>query len=214
MLVEIFSDTVCPWCFVGKRRFELALAERPHLDVDVRLLPYELNPDLPPEGMDRAAYMRMKFGDVNRFAAAQGELTRLGGELAIDFRFDLIARTPNTRRSHALLAFASARGLGAACNEAVLRAYFTEGRDIAALDELADIAHSVGLPRADAHAACDAPELHAQIEALESRARNAGITGVPAFVFERKYLVSGAQDAATFVRILDAVAAESPGAAS
>lgn len=214
MLVEIVSDTVCPWCLVGKRRFERALAERPGLAVEVRLLPYELNPDLPPEGMDRATYMRRKFGDVNRFAAAQAELARLGSELGIDFRFDLISRTPNTRRSHALLAYAASLGRGAECNEQVLRAYFTAGRDIADPDVLADIAQSLGLSGADARAACDDPALHAEIEALESRARNAGIDGVPAFIFDRKYLVSGAQEPAALVRVLDSVAAEAAASAS
>ncbi len=212
MIVEVFSDTVCPWCYVGKRRFEAAAAARPAQAIDVRWLPFELNPDMPPEGADRAEYLRAKFGDANRFADAQRTLREIGTGLGIDFHFDRIARMPNTRRSHALIAWAAGTPEGARVQSdvkgRVLNAYFCEGRDIGDPDVLVAIAREAGLDADGARAAIDEPALHREIAALEARAHSWGISGVPAFVFERRYLVSGAQEPAVFLQLLDRLAAE------
>ena len=206
MLVEVFSDTVCPWCYVGKRRFEQAAAARPGLAIELRWLPFELNPGMPAEGADRAQYLREKFGDANRFADAQRRLHAIGADLGIDFQFERITRMPNTRRSHALIAWA-----GAAQSDVkgrVLRAYFSEGRDIGDVEVLVSIAADAGLDPAAARVAIDEPALHAQIATLEGQAQSWGISGVPAFVFERRYLVSGAQEPQAFLQVMDRVAEE------
>ncbi|MGD9599257.1 MAG: DsbA family oxidoreductase [Steroidobacteraceae bacterium] len=212
MIVEVFSDTVCPWCYVGKRRFEQAAAARPQFAIEVRWLPFELNPDMPPEGANRAEYLRAKFGDANRFADTQRTLRDLGTDLGIDFHFERIERAPNTRRSHALIAWAAGTPDGARAQSGVkdriLNAYFSEGRDIGDPDVLAAIAHDAGLDADAARAAIDEPALHREIASLEARAHSWGITGVPAFVFERRYLVSGAQEPAVFLQLLDRLAAE------
>ena len=148
MLIEVFSDTVCPWCYVGKLRFERAAAARPGLAIDLKWLPFELNPEMPVAGTDRAEYLAAKFGDANRFADAQRALRGIGTELGIDFRFELITRMPNTRRSHALIAWAA--GAQSDVKERVLRAYFTEGRDIGDAEVLVSIAAEAGLDRAAA----------------------------------------------------------------
>lgn len=210
MLIEVFSDTVCPWCYVGKRRFEQALALRPDLAVDLRWLPFELNPDLPAGGADRAEYLQAKFGDADRFKDVQRSLVEIGASIGIDFRFDRITRTPNTRRSHALIAWAGGvdTATQADVNERVLRAYFSEGRDIGDPDTLAAIATQAGLDAAAARAAFDDPALHGQIATLEAQAHSWGISGVPAFVFDRRYLISGAQEPQVFVQTLDRLTAE------
>src|ERR1700730_1405816 len=104
MRIDIYSDTVCPWCFLGKRRFELALAQRPYLEPRVTWRPFELNPDMPWEGMDRAAYLTAKMGDSQRVAAMEEQLVRQGEVIGVRFRFDLIEIMPNSRRSHLLIA--------------------------------------------------------------------------------------------------------------
>lgn len=206
MLVEVFSDTVCPWCYVGKRRFGQAAAARPDLAIDLKWLPFELNPQMPAAGADRATYLAAKFGDANRFAEAQRALRGIGAELGIDFRFDLITRMPNTRRSHALIAWAA--GAQSDVKERVLRAYFSEGRDIGDAEVLVAIAAEAGLDRMAARVAIDEPMLHREIAALEARAQSWGIAGVPAFVFERRYLVSGAQEPQAFLQVMDKLVAE------
>jgi len=204
--VEVFSDTVCPWCYVGKRRFEHALAARPELAVDLKWLPYELNPDLPAQGADRAQYLAAKFGDANRFADAQRRLRDIGAQLDIEFRFEAITRMPNTRRSHALIAWAAAAQSDV--KGRVLRAYFSEGRDIGDPQVLVSIAADAGLDATAARAAIDDPALHRGIAALEAQAQSWGITGVPAFVFERRYLVSGGQEPQVFLQVMDRIVAE------
>ena len=206
MLVEVFSDTVCPWCYVGKLRFEQAVAARPDLAIDLRWLPFELNPTLAVGGADRAQYLREKFGDANRFADAQRTLRTIGADLGIDFQFERITRMPNTRRSHALIAWAG--GAQSDVKGRVLRAYFSEGRDIGDADVLASIAADAGLDAAAARVAIDDPALHAQIAALEAQAQSWGISGVPAFVFERRFLVSGGQEPQVFLQVMDRIAAE------
>jgi predicted DsbA family dithiol-disulfide isomerase len=208
--IEVYSDTICPWCYVGLARLQEALAARPALEVELRWLPFELNPDLPPDGEDRKAYMLRRFGDVNRFAAGQQQLQDLGRSLGIDFQFDRVTRAPNTRRSHALIGWAGERGgeVQTRVKQRVLAAHFTEGRDIADPQVLADLAVDCGLERdAALQAICD-PRRHAEIEALEAQAQGWGISGVPTFIFDRRYAFSGAQPLPVFLDTLDRVARE------
>lgn len=216
MIVEVFSDTVCPWCYVGKVRFERAVAQRATaqpgaITPPVRWLPFELNPELPPGGADRGDYLRARFGDVKRFESAQAQLREIGAGLGIDFRFDLIRRMPNTRRSHALIALAANAPGGEPSRqpqvkERILRAYFTEGRDIGDSEVLVEIAAEEGLDPKSVRESLDDPRLHQEIAQLEARARQQGIQGVPAFVFNRRHLVSGAQEPSVFVQVLDSLA--------
>lgn len=213
--LEIYSDTICPWCYVGFARLREALAARPDLDVRVDWLPFELNPDLPPEGEDRKAYMLRRFGDVDRFAAGQRQLQQLGAALGIDFQFERVTRAPNTRRSHALIRWAGEQGgaaLQMAVKERVLRAHFTEGRDLADPQVLADVAAASGLDRDAALRALDEPDRRAAIEGLEAQAQAWGISGVPTFIFERRYAFSGAQPLEVFLGAFDRVVAERGGA--
>lgn len=206
MLIEVYSDTVCPWCYVGYVRLQQALAERPSLETEVRWLPFELNPDLPAEGCDRADYLRGRFGDVNRFAKAQATLQALGAEAGIRFDFAAIRRMPNTRRSHVLIAWAGTLGMQSEIKRRVLAAYFSEGRNIGDPDTLAAIATEAGLDGTAARAAMDEPRMHASVAALEAQARAWQISGVPTFIFGRRYAFSGAQPLPVFLQALDAAA--------
>jgi predicted DsbA family dithiol-disulfide isomerase len=210
MLIEVYSDTVCPWCYLGFARLQQALAERPAQAVELRWLPFELNPDLPAEGRDRAEFLRERSGDVDRFAKAQATLRTLGAEAGISFDFEAIRRIPNTRRSHALIAWAAGQGAQNEIKRRVLAAYFAEGRDIGDPDTLAALAGEAGLDPVGARAAVDDPRLHEGIAALEAQARAWQINSVPTFILDRRYAFSGAQPLPVFRQTLDAAAAETP----
>src|SRR4029077_16837138 len=206
MRIYIYSDTVCPWCYLGKRRFELALAARPQYEPRVTWRPFELNPDIPPEGVDREAYLAGSIGTPDRVAEVHTELKRRGEASGIEFRFDLIESMPNTRRAHLLMAHAARCGRQTAVMDRVMRAYLEEGRDIGDIEVLVRLAVESGLL---GHAARSALILRAGQDGVIAAERHAvvlGITGVPTFVFDGQYTISGAQQVGTFARVLDQVA--------
>jgi predicted DsbA family dithiol-disulfide isomerase len=191
--ISVFSDVICPWCFIGKRRLERALGELGLADTTkIEWLPFELNPDMPEEGMARAAYRAAKFGSA-RADQLDREMTARGAEEGIAFAFDRQTRTPNTRKAHRLVAYASRNGRGEAVAEALFRAYFEEARDIDSRQVLADIAEAAGLDRGGAEAALADEEIGRQVVALEGRAAEIGISGVPFFIVDGQWAVSGAQ---------------------
>lgn len=204
--IAVYSDVICPWCYIGKRRLEAALADGPGRPA-LEWLPFELNPDMPEEGMERAVYRAEKFG-----AARAAELDRNLAELAaaegIPLALERIVRTPNTRKAHQLVAFASRQGCADAVVDALFRAYFVDGRDVGAPDVLAEIAQACGLDPAAARAALNDPELRHIVAGLEVRAARLGIAGVPFFILDGRLAVSGAQPAATWREILRRAATE------
>jgi predicted DsbA family dithiol-disulfide isomerase len=206
MRIDIYSDTVCPWCYLGKRRFDLAVAARPQYEPVVVWRPFELNPDVPVEGVDRETYMAAKMPDQARLEQAHAELERLGEASGIHFRFELIGRIPNTRRSHLLIAHAARRGLQAAVRDRIMRAYFEEGCDIGDPDELVRLAVEVGLSAADARNALILRVGQDGVVAAERHAAVLGITGVPTYIFDGQYTISGAQEVGIFARVFDQVA--------
>lgn len=206
MRIDIYSDTVCPWCFLGKKRFELALAERPQLEPRVTWRPFELNPDLPWEGVERAGYLAARMGDPGRVAAMEEALVRHGESIGVQFRFDLIERMPNSRRSHLLIAHAGRRGLQGRVKDRVMQAYFQEGVDIGDLEALVRLGVEAGLSEREARAALVLREGQDGVVAAERHATTLGITAVPTFIFDGQYTLSGAQDPPSMARILDQVA--------
>ncbi len=207
--IAVFSDVICPWCFLGKRRLERALGQRGLPEAAMRWLPYELNPGMPPEGMERAAYRANKFG-AERAAVLDRDMTKLGLEEGIRFAFERIARTPNTRRAHLLIAHASRHGRGDAAAEALFRAYFEEARDIGDPEVLADIAARIGLDEASTRAALDNPALRQAVVEIEEEAQRLGIAGVPFFIINDTWAVSGAQGAETWLDILRKIPSAEP----
>jgi predicted DsbA family dithiol-disulfide isomerase len=203
MLLEIFSDTVCPWCYIGKRRLERALRLRPQPGLVRRWRAFQLNPGLPASGMDRRQYMIAKFGSVERAQRLYEAVSRVGAQEGIRFDFDQIARTPNTVRSHRLLYAAAEQDKQPELLELIFRAYFTEGRDIGDPDVLAELAALAGLPGAAiADALVEGGRLDsAMTEDLQSR--RIGINGVPFFVFNGRFGLSGAQEPEALLNMLD-----------
>jgi predicted DsbA family dithiol-disulfide isomerase len=206
MRIDIYSDTVCPWCFLGKRRFELALAERPHYEPRVTWRPFELNPDMPWEGVEREGYLAAKVGDPARVAAMEEVLVRHGEAVGVQFRFDLIHRVPNSRRSHLLIAHAARQGLQARVKDRVMRAYFQEGVDIGDLEELVRLGVEGGLSEREARCALVLREGQDGIVAAERHAAAIGVSVVPTYIFDGQYTLTGAQEPSNMAQVLDQVA--------
>ncbi len=207
LTVDVVSDVVCPWCFIGKRRLEVALAQlreqEPALAVTVRWHPFQLNPELPSEGVDRKSYLEAKFGGPARAAQIYDNVRAAGRSVGLALDFDAIERQPNTLDAHRLIAWAQATGDAQALVEALFRAYFIEGRYVGDREVLATIAAAVGYERAAAQAFLDSDALRAEVRAADTRAREGGISGVPFFIFAGTTALSGAHEPAT---LLDAIA--------
>ena len=193
--IDVVSDVVCPWCFIGKRRLEAALATRdPALPVAVRWHPFELNPDLPREGIDRRTYLERKFGGAANADARYDRVRTAGQESGIAFAFERIARQPNTRDAHRLVWWTQAQGGDAsALVERLFAAYFLEGRPVHGAAALAELADEAGLDAGAARAFLASGEGADAMEAAEQRAYALGISGVPFFIFDGQLAVSGAQ---------------------
>jgi predicted DsbA family dithiol-disulfide isomerase len=200
--ITIFSDVICPWCFVGKRRLERALDQLGLLQSAViRWLPFELNPDMPPDGMARAVYRARKFGP-ERAAALDHDMAALGRQEGIRFAYERMERTPNTRQAHCLIAHASRQGRGPQAVEALFTAYFEEALDIGREETLAHIGVGLGLDEAAVRAALRDDELRASVVDIEQEAGRLGIGGVPFFIIDEKWSVSGAQPTDVWVEAL------------
>jgi predicted DsbA family dithiol-disulfide isomerase len=202
MNIEVVSDVVCPWCYVGKRRLEAALAQSDDAVVAVRWRPFQLDPTIPSEGLDRRAYMRAKFRDDARLAEVHARLRDVGAEVGIDFDFEAISRSPNTLDAHRLIRWAAASGVQDEVVERLFSAYFEHGRDIGDRSVLAEIAGECGM---DAEAVerrvagdGDGEAVRAEID----EAQSLGVTGVPFFIFASRFAVSGAQSAEVLARAI------------
>lgn len=194
--IEVVSDVVCPWCYIGKRRMEKALAlVRGSLAPQVSWLPFQLNPDMPAEGMPRAEYRRAKFGSLERGRQLDARVAAEGRSEGIEFALERIERTPNTFAAHQLIDLAQQSGAGGAVVDALFRAYFEEGRDVGDRGVLIAIAETAGLARADVEARWGDAAEGQRVAQLEESMKALGISGVPTFIFERKFGVSGAQPA-------------------
>lgn len=202
MRIDVVSDTVCPWCFVGKRRLERAIALRPESDFEVHWHPFQLNPDVPSEGVDRKAYYAEKFGTGGRIEAMVGQLNSIGTELGIHFDFEAIETQPNTRLSHCFIS-AFEGPTQSAVKEAVLSAFFEQGRDIGNRDVLMEVADQLELDADLASAALDDSALRAAVGERSEQARANGISGVPTFIFDQLRGFSGAQEETTFLQMFD-----------
>lgn len=201
--IDVVSDAVCPWCFVGKRRLEAALAESDAADVRVRWRPFQLDSTIPAEGLDRKTYMNAKFRDPARLAEAHARLKALGAEVGIAFDFDAIQRAPNTLDAHRLIRWAEAFGTQDKLVERLFSLYFEQGRDIGDRDVLAAAAADCGLDGAAAREwlerGDDADDVRAEIE----QAQRIGVSGVPFFIFANRLAVSGAQSSDVLSRAID-----------
>jgi predicted DsbA family dithiol-disulfide isomerase len=216
MKVEIWSDVVCPWCYVGKRRFEKALAEFDGRDsVQVVYRSFELNPAAErDEGGDLAGRLARKYGVSMEEAQAMNQrVTDAAAGEGVEFRLD-VARPGNTFDAHRLLHLAASEGRQAEMKERLVRAYFTEGRAIGDVEVLGELAVEVGLDRARAAEVLGGDEFSDAVRRDEREAAQLGISGVPFFVFDRRYGVSGAQLAEVFSGALEHASSEAEDTAS
>jgi predicted DsbA family dithiol-disulfide isomerase len=212
MEIDVFYDIVCPWCFIGKRRLFQALARRPGARPKVHWRAFLLNPHMPAEGIERDIYLIRKFGSESRIRRLQGALLEASQSVEIPFAFDRIRRTPNSVNAHRLAFFAAREDAADATVEALFRAYFLEGRDIGEIDVLAGIGAECGLDRDAVAAYLAGPDDIDRVNEENGRAHRLGVNGVPAFVFNRRFVISGAQDPQVLARMADA--AEAAGAAA
>lgn len=198
LTVEIVSDVICPWCFVGKRKMDQAsrlLGE--DLRLDVRWRPFQLNPAMPKAGLNRRTYRTAKFGTWEHSQALDAQVAAVGGGVGITFRHDLMARTPNTFDAHRLIWLAGREGKQDEVVEALFRAYFTEGRDIGDNSVLADIAAEAGLVRERASEFLRSDRGLTEVTEEEAQARCLGISGVPTILVGGVPVFSGALRAET-----------------
>jgi predicted DsbA family dithiol-disulfide isomerase len=197
LALEVVSDAICPWCWIGKRRLEraLGLLGAP-FEASIAWRPFELNPAMPRAGIDRRDYRIAKFGSWEHSQSLDARVASAGAEDGLEFRFDRIGRTPNTRDAHRVIRLAGEKGVQGAVVEALFTAYFHEGRDIGALDVLADVGASAGLDRQEVAAMLAGERLAAEVAGDLERARRLGISGVPTVLIRGETLFSGALDPA------------------
>lgn len=211
MQIDIISDTVCPWCFIGKRRLEKAMSQRPDMDFEIQWRPFQLNPDMPRDGMDRRQYLEAKFGGPEKAKQIYQHIEDAGRSEGIAFAYDKIERTPNTLDSHRLIKWAGTAGVQDAAVEVLFRKYFLEGGDIGDKGLLINAAKEIGMDADLVSGLLDGDADLEETKAEDTMARQMGVTGVPCFIIGRKYAVSGAQDPAVLVQAFDLIEKEGEG---
>jgi predicted DsbA family dithiol-disulfide isomerase len=207
--IDVISDAICPWCYIGKRQLEIALPllAKDGRAFDVRWHPFQLNPDMPEEGIDRREYRTAKFGSWERSQQMDARITETAASLGLEFHMNRLTRTPNTVAAHRLIGIAGELGVQDVLVEALFEAYFCNGADIGDHQTLAEIGAKAGIDREAILALLAGDEGKQQILAADQMARNAGVNGVPSFALQGHILFSGAvpgaEMASTFTRALE-----------
>lgn len=207
--IDFVSDVVCPWCAIGLNSLEQALGRlQGEVEAEIHFQPFELNPQMPPEGESIAEHLKQKYGmDDAQLAQNQERIRQRGAELGFEFDMDARSHTFNTFDAHRLLHWAEGEGRQRELKHALLRAYFSEGRNVSDRDTLVGIAASAGLDAGRARQVLDSSEFAEEVRIAEQFFIQAGITGVPAVIIERRHLVSGGQPPEIFERALREIAA-------
>jgi predicted DsbA family dithiol-disulfide isomerase len=203
--IDIVSDVICPWCFIGKRRLERALEQRAELAVSITWRTFQLNPEMPQGGMPRADYAAAKFGGAAHAARIYAAIAEAGASENIAFAFERIRRTPNTRDAHRLIRYATLAGNADPVVEALFTAYFEDGRDIGNRAVLADIAAECSFVRAKVADWLAGESALEEVLGEDRSARRLGIAGVPCFILDGGYSISGAQEPEFFFPLFDLV---------
>ena len=206
--LDILSDPICPWCLIGKAQLERALEARPDHPFVIEWHPFQLNPDMPPEGADRRAYLEEKFGGKERAVQIYARIAEHAEAAGIEINFEGIKRTPNTLDAHRLIHWAGIEGAQSRVVSALMRGYFQEGRDIGDRDTLADIADSAGLDAAVIRKLLDSDADIQEIRDRDTAARERGISAVPTFIVAGKHAVPGAQPTEVWLRVIDEIMAQ------
>ena len=211
--IDVFSDLGCPWCYIGEHRLERALRYRPDVEAEWHWRPFLLQPDLPEQGMPWATFVESKFGGVDRAQPMFERVTAAGAADGLTFDFGRMANAPSTIDAHRLILWAEGQGLQQELARLLFRAYFAEGRDLTDRETLVEAARAAGLDGEAARAWLAGSEGRSEVAASVEEARRLGITGVPFYVFERKYAISGAQPVEVFEEVIAKVVDEVPSSA-
>ena len=211
MQIDVVFDTVCPWCYVGKRRFERALKMRPNMKPTLRYRSFLLNPDLPPQGVDHREYLERKFGGSAQYERIVEALVFTGKGEGINFALDKIKRTPNSANSHRLIRLARTMNCQTEAVNVLFSAYFERGLDIGNVEVLVKLAEEIGLERGMAYAHLSTETDLNAVYTENARMHRLGITGVPCYIFNEGRAIAGAQEPEILVRMFDMALAESAG---
>jgi len=206
--IDVVSDVVCPWCFIGKRRLEKAMAMVPDIPVEVHFRPYYLNDWIPREGIDRDDYLTAKFGSPERYHGIAGRVAAAAAAEGLVYDKDHISRQPNTTDAHRLIRWADTQALAPQMKQRLMELYFTEGADLTDREVLVKAAADVGLDADAVREGLESDRDEAEIAREVQAAKEAGIEGVPFFILAGKYGISGAQEPALLAEAIRKVAAE------
>jgi predicted DsbA family dithiol-disulfide isomerase len=204
--VDYIADLACPWCYLGLVRLDRARAMRPGVPVRLRWWPFFLNPQMPPEGMDRQAYLRAKFGGEANARTIYARIREAGRADGVEFAFERMPRTPNTLLAQRLILLAEQHGLAEPMIRSLFQALFVDGRDIGDLDQLTPLATAAGLDQGEVESWLASDQGASEIVAGHRRAEALGVRGVPVFVVEREHAIAGAQPPEVLVGLLDLAA--------
>ncbi|MCG6903364.1 MAG: DsbA family oxidoreductase [Rhodobacter sp.] len=204
--LDILSDPICPWCYIGKANLDRALEKAGDHPFEIEWHPFQLNPDMPADGMDRREYLETKFGGRQQAVEVYGRIAEAAEAAGLEIDFAAIKRTPNTLNAHRLIHWAGLEGRQTPVVAALFRAYFKEGRDIGNVEVLADIADSAGLDAAMVRQLLQGEADLDDIRARDTWAREKGVTGVPTFVVDHQHAVPGAQPPELWSRVIDDIA--------
>ena len=202
--LDIFSDPICPWCYIGKANLDRALAEAGN-PFEIVWHPFQLNPDMPPGGMDRRAYLETKFGGRERAAAVYARIDEAAREAGLSIDWGAIGRTPNTLDAHRLILWSALEGRQDAIVDALFKAYFSEGRDIGNVAVLADIASEAGMDRDVIERLLGGTTDVEEVRLRDAHARERGVQAVPTFLVAERHVVPGAQPAALWKQVIGEV---------
>lgn len=204
--IDVVSDVVCPWCYIGKRRLEKAIEDlSDKYNFEITYHPFELNPLMPLEGANQKQYLTKKFGDEARYQQITQQVTSVAATEGLTFDFDKQLVSPNTRDAHRIIELARKEGKQLAAKEAFLKAYFTDGVDLSKQANLISIGSSVGLDPEKIKALLASDEGLAEVEMAEAEMQKLGVSGVPFYIIDNKYGISGAQPSATFKQALEEI---------
>jgi predicted DsbA family dithiol-disulfide isomerase len=206
--LDILSDPICPWCYIGKTHLDRALAEAPGHPFVIEWHPFQLNPDMPPEGMDRRAYLEAKFGGKEGALRAYAPVVEQAEAAGLKIDFEAMTRTPNTLDAHRLIHWAGIEGCQTAAVSALFKAYFEEGRDIGDIEVLADIADGIGMDAAVVGKLLKSDADRKEIAERDAHSRSMGVSAVPTFIVAGKHAVPGAQPPALWRKVLDELSAQ------
>jgi predicted DsbA family dithiol-disulfide isomerase len=200
--IDIVSDVVCPWCYIGKRRLERAIHDlSSSYDFKITYHPFELNPTIPLQGINQKEYLTKKFGGAERYDQITTHVAEVAAAEGLSFNFDKQKVSPNTRNLHRVLELARQHGKQAEMKEAFLKAYFTDGIDLSSIENIVNVATKAGLDTDTTTALLSGTDGLAEIELAEEQMQRNGVTGVPFFIINNKYGVSGAQSSETFIKV-------------